>query len=154
VKRPIPAPNGYTIPEAIRTRAQANRGNSGSPLVDPEGRVWGVIGSGSCGGENLAFAVSTALVEQVVPSLVEDGEYGHAHVGAGLATVTPRIAERGGPDRTRGVLVDEIVPGGVGRRPPPRGRRRRRPRRGSTDRGPSSSRRLSRSRPHRARPSG
>ena len=71
--------------------------------------------------------------------------------------------ERGGPDRTRGVLVDEIVPGGVGRRPPPRGRRR--PRRGPTDRGPSSSRRLSRSRtgasisrssnsPSRARTSG
>ena len=110
VNRSIPAPNGYTIPDAIQTGAPVNPGNSGGPLVNLDGRVVGVISSG--GGENLAFAISAALVGRVVPQLIENGEYEHAYMGVGLATVTPEIAEQVGLDRARGVLVREVVSDG------------------------------------------
>ena len=110
VNRSIPAPNGYTIPDAIQTGAPVNPGNSGGPLVNLDGRVVGVISSG--GGDNLAFAISAALVGRVIPTLIENGEYDHAYMGIGLATVTPEIAERVGLDRARGVLVREVVSDG------------------------------------------
>ena len=110
VNRSIPAPNGYTIPDGIQTGAPVNPGNSGGPLVNLDGRVIGVINSG--GGDNLAFAISAALVERVVPSLIRDGEYEHAYMGVRLRTVTPPVAEQRGLDRPRGVLVTAVPAGG------------------------------------------
>lgn len=106
VNRSIPAPNGYTIPDAIQTGAPVNPGNSGGPLVTLNGEIVGVINSG--GGENLAFAISTALVNRVVPALIEDGEYDHAYLGVALQTVTPRIADQTGLDDPRGVAVTDV----------------------------------------------
>ncbi|MDS0293828.1 S1C family serine protease [Halogeometricum luteum] len=110
VNRLIPAPNGYRIPDAIQTGAPVNPGNSGGPLVTLHGAVVGVINSG--GGENLAFAISAALVKRVVPALVEDGEYRHAYMGAGLRTVTPDIAEQLGLSEPRGVVVTDVLDDG------------------------------------------
>lgn len=110
LNRSIPAPNGYTIPDAIQTGAPVNPGNSGGPLVTLDGEVAGVINSG--GGENIAFAISAALVRRVVPALVEDGEYTHAYMGVALRTVTPAVAEELGLDDPRGVLVSDVRSGG------------------------------------------
>ena len=110
INRSIPAQNGYTIPDAIQTDAAVNPGNSGGPLVNLDGRVVGVINSG--GGENIAFAISAALVGRVVPALIKNGEYDHAYLGVSLATVTPTIAEANGLDRPRGVYVNEVLPEG------------------------------------------
>ncbi|WP_010612658.1 S1C family serine protease [Halococcus hamelinensis] len=106
VNRSIPAQNGYTIPDAVQTDAAVNPGNSGGPLMDLDSRVVGVINSG--GGENIAFAISAALVERVVPALIEDGTYAHAYLGVASATMTPSLAEANGLDRTRGVYVDAV----------------------------------------------
>lgn len=109
VNRSIPAPNGYTIPDAIQTDAPVNPGNSGGPLLNLDGEVVGVISSG--GGENLAFAVSAALMKRVIPALIEDGEYDHSYIGiGGLLTVTPTVAEELGLSRSRGVLVRRVLP--------------------------------------------
>jgi S1-C subfamily serine protease len=110
VNRLIPAPNGYRIPDAIQTGAPVNPGNSGGPLVTLDGEVVGVINSG--GGENLAFAVSAALVKRVVPALIEDGEYRHAYMGAALRTVTPDIAGQLGLSEPRGVVVTDVLDDG------------------------------------------
>ncbi|WP_049902260.1 S1C family serine protease [Halococcus agarilyticus] len=110
VNRSIPAPSGYTIPDAIQTSAPVNPGNSGGPLVNLAGDVVGVINSG--GGENLAFAISAALVDRVVPSLIANGEYEHAYMGVRLRTVTPPVAEQRALDRSRGVLVTDVPAGG------------------------------------------
>jgi S1-C subfamily serine protease len=110
VNRSIPAQNGFTIPDAIQTDAAVNPGNSGGPLANLDGEVVGVINSG--GGENIAFAISAALVERVVPALIESGEYDHAYLGVSLATVTPAVAEANGLDRPRGVYVERVLPDG------------------------------------------
>jgi len=74
--------------------------------VNLQGEVVGVISSG--GGENLAFAVSAALVKLVIPSLIEDGKYAHTYMGVNLRTVTPAIAEQLGLEDPRGVVVTEV----------------------------------------------
>lgn len=110
INRSIPAQNGYTIPDAVQTDAAVNPGNSGGPLMDLDSRVVGVINSG--GGENIAFAISAALVERVVPALIKTGDYDHAYLGVSLATVTPELANANGLDRPQGVYVDEVAPDG------------------------------------------
>jgi serine protease Do len=109
VNRSIPAPNGRKIPDAIQTDAPVNPGNSGGPLLNLQGEVVGVVSSG--GGENLAFAVSAALMKRVVPALIEDGDYDYAYIGIVPRTVTPSVAERVGLDQPRGVLVRSIRSG-------------------------------------------
>lgn len=73
-----------------------------------DGEVIGVVNAG--GGENLAFAISAALVERVVPSLIENGEYNHAYLGIVPVSVTPSIAERFGLDKAQGVYVKSVKP--------------------------------------------
>lgn len=102
----IPAPNDYTIPDAIQTSAPVNPGNSGGPLMDLDGRVVGVVTAG--GGDNLAFAISTALLDRVVPALIEDGGYEHAALGVTVQPVTPDIAQQLGLDQPRGVVVRNV----------------------------------------------
>lgn len=109
VNRSIPAPNGRTVPDAIQTDTPVNPGNSGGPLVNLQGEVVGVISSG--GGENLAFAISAALMKRVLPALIEDGDYDYPYLGIIPRTVTPSVAEQIGLDRPRGVLIRSVRSG-------------------------------------------
>jgi S1-C subfamily serine protease len=113
VDRTLPAPNDFSIPDAIQTDAPVNPGNSGGPLVDLDGTVVGVVNSG--GGDNVGFAVSAALTRRVVPSLVDDGSYEHSYMGIRLRPVGPLLARANDVDRGRGVYVDSVVPDGPSR---------------------------------------
>jgi serine protease Do len=109
VNRTLPAANNFSIPDAIQTDAAVNPGNSGGPLVTLDGRVAGVINSGS--GDNIGFAISAPLMSRVVPALVQDGEYEHSYMGVRLTDVTPLIAEANDLETARGVYIDEVVQG-------------------------------------------
>ncbi|WP_247001918.1 S1C family serine protease [Halosolutus gelatinilyticus] len=108
VDRSLPSPTGFSIPAAIQTDAPVNPGNSGGPLVDLDGNVLGVVFAGA--GQAIGFAISAALAERVVPSLIENGEYEHAYMGVGVLPVGPLVAEVNDLERPRGVLVTEVVP--------------------------------------------
>lgn len=107
VDRSIPTPQGVLIPSAVQTDAPINPGNSGGPLVDCEGNVVGVNTAGA--GQNLGFAVGTPLIDRVVPSLIETGDYDHASLGVQTVDLGPPLAAANDVDRTSGVYVDDTV---------------------------------------------
>jgi serine protease Do len=108
--RTLPAPNGFSIPDAVQTDAAVNPGNSGGPLVNLDGKVVGVINSG--GGDNIGFGISAALTSRVVPALISQGEYDHSYMGIGLTEVTPALVEANDLPVRRGVYVQQVVDGG------------------------------------------
>lgn len=110
VHRSLQNPSGVTIPDAIQTDAAVNPGNSGGPLVTLDGAIAGVISAG--GGDNIAFAVSTALARRVVPALIENGEYDAPYLGVGTIPMTPAIAEANGLEEPTGVYVNQVAPNG------------------------------------------
>lgn len=110
VNRTLPAANGFSIADAIQTDAAVNPGNSGGPLVTTDGKLVGVVNSG--GGDNIGFAISTALTSRIVPELVQSGSYGHSYMGVTLTPVTPLITEANPIPMSQGVYIDRIIDGG------------------------------------------
>ncbi|WP_079977768.1 S1C family serine protease [Halanaeroarchaeum sulfurireducens] len=105
VNRSMTVEGGFTIPDTVQTDAPINPGNSGGPLVSTDGTVVGV--NRAKGGDNVGFAISAAVVESVVPALIEDGEYEHAYLGIRSLPVTPQIASVNDLEHAYGVMVVE-----------------------------------------------
>lgn len=103
----------YSIPDVIQTDAPINPGNSGGVLLNDQGEVIGVttaIASGTRSSAGVGFVVPSAIVERVVPVLIEDGTYAVPWLGISGATLVPEIAEAMDlPADQRGVLVAEVL---------------------------------------------
>lgn len=85
--REIESPNGFTIENVIQTDAALNRGNSGGPVLDMQGRVVGVaaqIASESGGSDGIGYAIPGDTAERVARELIEDGSVEHAYLGVSL----------------------------------------------------------------------
>jgi len=99
----------------IQTDAAINKGNSGGPLVNMDGEVIGInsaIMSGSSGNDGIGFTIPINMAASVANMLVKDGKVHYARVGIKLAPLSPALARQFGLDEgTRGVLVDEVLPG-------------------------------------------
>jgi serine protease Do len=68
----------------IQTDAPINRGNSGGPLLDIEGRIAGIntlIYSESGGNEGIGFAIPANLVKDVYQKLRKDGKVRRGSIG-------------------------------------------------------------------------
>ncbi len=116
--RSLPVQNGsngsnYTIPDVIQTDAPINPGNSGGVLVNDRGEVIGVptaIESPIRANAGVGFAVPSSIVKNVVPELIEKGEYTHAWLGVSGTSLVPDLAKAMGLDEdTRGALVIQVV---------------------------------------------
>ena len=102
----------------IQTDAAINPGNSGGALVNLGGELVGIntaIVSRSHRGGNigLGFAIPVNLVKDVVAQLVEHGEVRRGLLGVIIGNLDPLVAETMGLDRNRGVVIDEVTPGGA-----------------------------------------
>jgi len=93
----------------IQTDAAINRGNSGGPLFDMQGKVVGIntaIYSPSGGSIGIGFAIPSNLARGIVAQLRDGGRVRRGWLGVNIQQVTDEIAEslglRGG---TRGALV-------------------------------------------------
>jgi serine protease Do len=106
----------YTIPDIIQTDAPINPGNSGGVLVDDQGRLIGVtaaIESPVRASAGIGFAIPSAIVQKVVPVLIETGHYDHPRLGVSGTDLTPDLATAMGLEADqRGALVVEVSPNG------------------------------------------
>jgi serine protease Do len=92
----------------IQTDAAINRGNSGGPLFDMNGKVVGIntaIYSPSGGSIGIGFAIPSNLARGIVTQLEETGRVRRGWLGVNIQQVTDEIAESLGLKPTRGALV-------------------------------------------------
>lgn len=103
----------YSIPDIIQTDAPINPGNSGGVLVNEKGEVIGVtaaIISPVQASVGIGFAIPAAIVERVVPVLIETGAYAHPWIGISGTTLTADLAEAMElPADQRGALVIDVI---------------------------------------------
>ncbi|MGB0552300.1 MAG: DegQ family serine endoprotease [Alphaproteobacteria bacterium] len=96
----------------IQTDAPINRGNSGGPLFDIDGKVIGIntaILSPSGGSIGIGFAIPSSLAQGVILQLKEFGTTKRGWLGVQIQTVTEEIAESLGLKEAKGALVAGVV---------------------------------------------
>ncbi len=99
----------------IQTDASINRGNSGGPLFDMNGKVVGIntaIFSQSGGSVGIGFAVSSNLAKQVTDQLKQFGRTKRGWLGVLIQEISDEIAESLGMKTARGALVSSATSGG------------------------------------------
>jgi 2-alkenal reductase len=105
----------YSIPEIIQTDAPINPGNSGGVLLNKSGQVIGVpsaIATQSGSSSGVGFAIPSAIVQNVVPRLIENGRYEHPWLGVSVITLNPDINKAMNLDSNqRGALVAQVMAG-------------------------------------------
>ena len=75
----------------------------------------GIFATTSGTSAGIAFAIPTALVQQVVPALIKTGHYDHPYLGLVIASLNPEIASAMNlPSSQRGALVETVNAGGPG----------------------------------------
>jgi serine protease Do len=102
--------NSSPYDDFLQIDAPVNKGNSGGPAFDVDGRVVGVntaIYSPSGGSVGIAFAIPADTVKSVVAQLKEHGSVTRGWLGVQIQTVTPEIADSLGLKKAQGALVAE-----------------------------------------------
>ncbi|EJF81562.1 Probable periplasmic serine endoprotease DegP-like precursor [Candidatus Bartonella washoeensis] len=100
----------------IQIDAAVNRGNSGGPTFDLDGKVVGVntaifSPSGSGGNVGIAFAIPAATAKQVVQQLIEKGSVQRGWLGVQIQPVTKEISDSIGLKEAKGALVTDPLKG-------------------------------------------
>lgn len=93
----------------IQTDAFINPGNSGGPLFDVEGKIVGMNTLINGIGRGLAFAIPSAMLEDVGRQLIATGKVQRPWLGIRIETLGEKAALQGHfPGIERGVVVDTI----------------------------------------------
>ena len=96
----------------LQIDASINRGNSGGPTFDLNGRVIGVntaIFSPTGGSVGIGFAIPSDLAVQVTDQLIDNGKVSRGWLGVSIQDVTEDMAEALGLESDKGAIVSELV---------------------------------------------
>jgi serine protease Do len=107
--------NSGPYDDYIQTDASINRGNSGGPMFNLEGKVIGIntaIFSPSGGSVGIGFAIPSALAKPVIDQIIEFGRTRRGWLGVRIQNVTDEIAESLGLKSVTGALVASVTEGG------------------------------------------
>ena len=113
VGRLVPAPEvQFSVPDVIQTDAAINPGNSGGPLLNTLGEVVGV--NFAALQQGLGFAIPMNLIQDIVPKLIEKGNYTHPYLGLTGTTLTSDLAANSEniTQDVKGVVVNTLAKGG------------------------------------------
>jgi serine protease Do len=103
----------------IQTDAAINKGNSGGPMFNLQGKVIGVnfaLISASPSGENvgIGFAIPSNHASAIVKQLIQSGRIGRGALNITIKDISEELAKDIGYKDLAGVLVESVVPGGSG----------------------------------------
>jgi serine protease Do len=99
----------------LQIDAAVNRGNSGGPSFDLDGKVVGMntaIFSPSGGNVGIAFAVPAALVKEVVTELQSHGTVDRGWLGVVIQNVSDDIADSIGLAEAKGAMITKVTEDG------------------------------------------
>ncbi|MEZ5893391.1 MAG: trypsin-like peptidase domain-containing protein [Parvularculaceae bacterium] len=105
--------NSGQYDDFIQTDAAINRGNSGGPLFDLNGKVVGIntaIYSQTGGSVGVGFAVPADLADTVVSQLLAYGETRRGWLGVSIEDVTPELASSMGLRAPKGAVITVVRP--------------------------------------------
>ena len=102
-----------TYEDYIQTDAAINKGNSGGPLINLDGKVIGIntaIMSPTGGNLGIGFAIPVNMAKSVYKQLIESGTVVRGFLGVVYVELTPKLAMAFGLDEdTKGAVISEIV---------------------------------------------
>lgn len=107
-----PSSPGPTLYDLIQTDAAINPGNSGGPLINLQGQVVGINTLGSSQAQGIGFAIPIDGAKPIIDQLRQSGTVTRGYLGIGGVSVTPSVAAQLGLQRTDGVVVEQLAPGG------------------------------------------
>ena len=99
----------------IQTDAAINKGNSGGPLFNMDGKVIGIntaIFSESGGSVGIGFSIPSNMAKSVVVQLKDFGHPRRGWLGVRIQQVTPDLAESVGLKDTSGAMIAGTTDGG------------------------------------------
>ncbi len=99
----------------LQIDAAVNRGNSGGPSFDLDGKVVGMntaIFSPSGGNVGIAFAVPAALIKEVVTELQSHGTVDRGWLGVVIQNVSDDIADSIGLAEAKGAMITKVTEDG------------------------------------------
>lgn len=97
----------------IQVDAAINRGNSGGPLFNLDGKVIGIntaIYSPNGGSVGIGFSIPSSMAQKVIKQLKEVGEVERGWIGVQIQELSDELAEGFNRKNNYGALVSSIVP--------------------------------------------
>ena len=96
----------------LQIDAAINRGNSGGPTFDLQGRVVGVntaIFSPTGGSVGIGFAIPAKLAVSVTDALINEGKVSRGWLGVTIQDVTEDMADAQGLKEARGAIIADVT---------------------------------------------
>lgn len=112
VGKPGDVRRSQSYTDYLQIDAAINRGNSGGPTFDMNGRVVGVntwIASTTGGSIGLGFAIPAELVDQVSTTLINNGKVSRGWLGVTIGSVDENLAEAVGLSEAKGAIVSAVT---------------------------------------------